>query len=436
LLKNKPQHITFNQPDSGGAPLSHGEGKGVRGVLLTHPGTQYAPRLAASLHKQGVLQCFATGIAFPDTPAAWWWKLARLLGKEKLLLKRVIPGLPEGKIFCQPVKEAIAIFRHQVLKQGNDAVFYPRNKAFQEQLPQRLINRADAVIGFDTSSWILARRCRAAGKPFYLDVSIAHPLAKEQVYARLREKYPLWAEELKPKMPRNITVELGEIELAHHLVVASTFTKNTYLQFGVPPEKISVNAYGTDLGYFKSKWDKPVQRASDIRKAVTFLFFGSLSARKGFPWLCEVWKKFHQRYPHCRLQAAGYNLIPPGFTVPEGVEVWGPIHPKDRAALFAGADVFVFPSFFEGFAQVLLEAMASGLPVITTNATAGPDLFTTGNEGRIINPGEDAELEDSLSFFADQPELIEFMGRAARLAAEGFSWDAYGERWKGIVVNG
>lgn len=402
-------------------------------VLLTHPGTQYAPRLAAALHKQGILQCFATGIALPDISDAWWWTPARLLGLEKLLRKRVVPGLPAGIIHSQPVKELVALFRHQLLGQDNDVVFFPRNKAFQQQLPQRLIDQADAVIGFDTSSWILARRCRKAAKPFFLDVSIAHPLAKEAVYAQLRERYPVWSEELKPKQTRNIEVELEEIEQAGYLVVASSFTKTTYLQAGVLPDKIYINSYGTDLQYFKSKWDTPLATEAALRKGITFLFFGALSARKGFPWLCDIWKKFHQRYPHCRLKAAGYNLIPSGYQVPAGIEVIGAVHPGDRAALFAGADVFVFPSFFEGFAQVLLEAMASGLPVLTTNATAAPDLLTTGQEGRIISPGDDDALLQALQFFSDQPGQIEPMGRAARLAAEGFGWERYGERWKEIL---
>jgi glycosyltransferase involved in cell wall biosynthesis len=401
--------------------------------LLTHPGTQYAPRLAAALHAQGILQCFATGIAFPDTPGAWWWRAASMLGGEKLLRKRVVPGLPAGLIHTQPVKELVALFRHQALGQDNDTVFFPRNKAFQQQLPQRLIDRAGAVIGFDTSSWILARRCCEAGKPFFLDVSIAHPVVKEQVYAQIRDRYPAWANELKPKLQRNIGVELEEIGLAHHLVVASSFTKKTYLSQGVPAEKISVNAYGTDLHYFQSKWDAPWATEAAMRKGITFLFFGSLSARKGFPWLCEVWKNFHQRYPHCRMKAAGYNLLPPGYAVPEGIEILGAIHPADRAALFTGCDVFVFPSFFEGFAQVILEAMASGLPVLTTTATAAPDLLITGNEGRIITPGDDAALLHALQFFADQPQNIEPMGRAARKSAEGFGWDRYGERWARII---
>lgn len=164
-----------------------------------------------------------------------------------------------------------------------------------------------------------------------------------------------------------------------------------------------------------------------------FLFFGSLTARKGFPWLCEVWKDFHQRYPGCRLLAAGYDNRPAGFKVPEGIEVLGAIHPNDRAALFASADVFLFPSYFEGFAQVILEAMICGLPVITTTATAGPDLLGHSNGGMVIEPGNDAALLQAMCRFAEHPETIPSMAEAAVNAAIPFTWEAYGKRWVEVL---
>ena len=404
-------------------------------LLLTHPGTQYAPRLAAALHRQGVLYRYATGLAFPDTPLAWWWKGARMLGGEKLLRKRVIPGLPPGRLHLQPVKELTALFRHQVLGQGNDEVFYPRNRAFQRQLPQRLIDQADAVIGFDTSSWILADRCKKAGKPFILDASIAHPLAKEAVFASLRQKYPAWAKELAPKSPRLIEAELQEIELATHIVAASGFTRKTYIDYGVPAEKITVNPYGTDLKPTHMSMSTPIPTPpSTSTLTSTFLFFGSLSARKGFPWLCEVWEAFHRKNPAAKLIAAGYDNRPPGFAVPPGMEVIGAVHPADRAALFASADVFVFPSYFEGFGQVILEAMACGLPVITTTATAGTDLLGQGGAGIILDAGNDAALLNALEFFAQNPQNIPAMSAAARTAAAPFTWDAYGKRWVETII--
>ena len=399
-------------------------------VLLTHPGTQYAPRLAAALHGQGVLYKFATGIAFADDKKSSWYRLARLLGKEGLWQKRVVPGLPGGYLHLQPGKELWALFRHQVLRQGNDAVFYPRNRAFQQQVPDKLLRQADAVIGFDTSSWILADRCRQLGKPFILDVSIAHPLAKEKAFATLRQQYPQWAAELSPKQPHLIEAELREIELATHLVVASSFTRQTYMDYGVSAHKISVNPYGTHL-----RRSSPAATGSRVDEPFTFLFFGALSARKGFPWLCALWPALRRQFPQARLLAAGYDFRPPGFTVPEGIEVVGAVHPGNREALFARADAFVFPSFFEGFGQVLLEAMVCGLPIITTTATAGADLLAAHPDaGMLIEPGNDTALLQAMAtLLQSPPEVLRQGALEAQQAATGFTWQAYGERWKEVV---
>ena len=132
--------------------------------------------------------------------------------------------------------------------------------------------------------------------------------------------------------------------------------------------------------------------------------------------------------------AAGYGNLPDGFVVPEGVVLLGSINPAERCSLFHGADVFLFPSFFEGFAQVIIEAMACGLPVVTTTHTAGPDIMPVAGEfGFIVEPGDDDALLMGLQFYATHPDQIEPMGKAARSAVESYSWEAYGHRWHQLL---
>jgi glycosyltransferase involved in cell wall biosynthesis len=330
-----------------------------------------------------------------------------------------------------------------------ETLMHSRDKWFQNKLPQYLIEEADVVISYDTFSWILAARCLKVGKPFILDASIAHPIAKEQVYDSIRRRFPAWAAQVAPKREKYIALEVREMKLATQIVVASQFTKSTYVQNGVDSNKIFLNAYGINQDFFKSKWQAEAslsngsQSGSPIVPAVrggksaalVFYFFGTVNARKGIPWLCEVWARFNSRYPNCRLILAGYGKVPKGFDFPEGVERIGFVHPQDRLQHFHKADVFVFPSYFEGFAQVIIEALACGLPVITTTHTAGPDFVTPGAEGFVVTPGEDDELMEAMSFFAENADCIEPMGRQARRVVEGYTWDAYGTRWKTILDN-
>jgi glycosyltransferase involved in cell wall biosynthesis len=86
--------------------------------------------------------------------------------------------------------------------------------------------------------------------------------------------------------------------------------------------------------------------------------------------------------------------------------------------------VFVFPSFFEGFGLVVLEAMACGLPVIASDASAGTDVLTASC-GQVVPRGDRDALVDSLRWFDAHREGIPAMSDSARKRAETFTWDAY-----------
>jgi glycosyltransferase involved in cell wall biosynthesis len=91
---------------------------------------------------------------------------------------------------------------------------------------------------------------------------------------------------------------------------------------------------------------------------------------------------------------------------------------------FQNADVFVFPSFFEGFGLVILEAMACGLPVISSDATAAVDVADDSN-GRIFPTGGLEPLIEHLRFFARDRGLLVAMGKSARAKAKTFTWEKY-----------
>lgn len=104
--------------------------------------------------------------------------------------------------------------------------------------------------------------------------------------------------------------------------------------------------------------------------------------------------------------------------------------PRDRIAeVFAAADAFVFPTRYEPFGMVIAEAMASGLPVVTSGAAGAADLITDGVSGRIIADAEDAAAFAAAldRLLADTPARLA-MGSAAREAVHGIGWDAVAEQ--------
>lgn len=396
-------------------------------VFLAHPGTQHSYHLASQLEKLGMLYKYSTGFTIPQK--GFLHKIYELIppGIKQKISGRVLYGVPANKVNQHRVIDLIS-FQGTKVSKAHEQILYRRNKLFQLAISSRTIKNADVVIGFDTSSWILAERCKKLGTKFILDVSIAHPYSKEKIYRELEILYPQWAEHLNPKNKFFIDLEQQEMELADKIVVPSKFVRTTYIEYGVEEYKMSINPFGTNVSFFKST-SKNV-KGQDVR----YLFFGGLNARKGLPFLLETWEEFNKTFPNSFLTIAGIGSLPDNYRLPPKVRMIGKVAPGERQDLYNQADIFVFPSFFEGLALVQIEAGACGLPIIGTTNSGAEELVTNGEEGFIISPGDKKELFSAMEFFILNKDAIDVMGKKASVRVNThFTWEAYGERWKSIL---
>ncbi len=94
-------------------------------------------------------------------------------------------------------------------------------------------------------------------------------------------------------------------------------------------------------------------------------------------------------------------------------------------AAYQAADLFIFPSVAEGFGQVLLESLASGLPILSTTHTAAPDLIQDGQEGFIVQPRHPEVLAEKVEWALTHRSELLAMRTAARSAALRFSWERF-----------
>jgi glycosyltransferase involved in cell wall biosynthesis len=191
---------------------------------------------------------------------------------------------------------------------------------------------------------------------------------------------------------------------------------------GIP--RLSVWSRGVDAELFR-----PSRRDIGWRHRLTdgqvdrplLLYVGRLSPEKRVDWLADVLDLM----PFARLAVVGDGPARPSLEMRlagRGAVFTGYLSGYALAAAYASADVFVFPGAHETFGNVVLEAMASGLPVVAPAAGAVTELLRHEQNGLLFDPGSRAAMAEAVLRLAQQPLLARRLGRQARLDAEERGW--------------
>jgi glycosyltransferase involved in cell wall biosynthesis len=215
----------------------------------------------------------------------------------------------------------------------------------------------------------------------------------------------------------------NESRWANGWTVASNYTASTLVAQGIPRKKIHVVPYGIDHARFPARESSP-----DFKAPFTVIFIGTLGQRKGLADLLQAIRLLQTRQIRVLLCGRGFvdkDLLGAYRDVPYKV-LYNLSHPELIHKL-CDSDVFAFPTLLEGFAQVILESMASGVPVISTNHSAAPDLYRDGNEGFIIPIRSPERLAERIAWGMDHREELAEMGRRAAGRAQVFTWARFRE---------
>lgn len=224
--------------------------------------------------------------------------------------------------------------------------------------------------------------------------------------------------------PRLIAREEEEYAEADAIAVPTSFAADTFLAHGIKREKLLINPYGVDLDRFRKL------SARSQKKTPRILCVGRVGVRKGAPDLLAAFAQIKEDW---ELRLVGpfdpeaKNILAKASLT--RVSVTGPLAGSDLADEYANADIFCLPSLEEGMALVLLQAMASGLPIVATPESGAIDLIRDGEEGLLTPSNQPAFLADALSRLTEDADLRRKMGSAARARVEsGFSWNDYTDR--------
>ena len=319
-------------------------------------------------------------------------------------------AIPAGLIrqwgwFGRAVKYAEAKIPHEAASRAGD-------RAFDAWAAARL-PLANAFHGWNGACLRSLGAAKRQGMTTVVERASSHPASQ---VALLEEEHRRWGIAWRPSR-RNVTALLQELDAADYITIPSPYARQTMIAAGVPEGKLIEIPFGADLERFQPA-NEPAPRPFRA------LFAGQVSLRKGLPYLLEAWHQLRWRDAELWIVGAETPETRPilaRWSDLAGVRLIA--HTPGMAELMRQCDLFVFPSLEEGSALVTYEALACGLPVVTT-PNAG-SVVRHEREGFIVPIRDAPALAEALRRLRDDTELRAEMSRAARVRAGEYPWSRY-----------
>ncbi len=236
---------------------------------------------------------------------------------------------------------------------------------------------------------------------------------------------PGYSERFK-KLYKVITPTILKVWKDAEYVVTNSKGLTELAQKSLPEQKFLQIYNGVDTNFYKPG----TRNVNDRQKEFKILLASRISKRKGFNYAIDAFVELFDMYPHIRMQIAGgegnameglmeqvkkYNLD-------EYIAFTGQYFKEESSKIYNNADVFVMPSLNEGMSNNLLEALASGLPVLMTPTGGAEELVRNGENGYLIKMRDVDSIVENLKILIENPEVCDGFGHASRMIAESMNW--------------
>ena len=396
-----------------------------RKAVLVHAGARDSYQVALALSEAGLLQHLVTDLFWP-ADRGWAHRLDRHVpaALSSLLRRRSERALPSNQ-----VKMCVA--------EGLRDLLLDRWPGTSSELRRRSHRASDAKLGREAGR--LARRSDAGllsysyygydaiteyGRAAMLFQVHPHPSTVRSLLRQELHDHPDCAASLEQEwelaLPEDDYLHLvEETRLASSFLAASNFTRRSLIENGATAP-IAVVPYGVDLERFH-----PGLEAKPETGPLQLLFVGRINQRKGIKYLLEALQAFTPEEVQLVVCGRVVDALELFRDLSSKVEVRPNVGAEDLVAAYQSAHLFCFPSIAEGFGQVLLEALACGLPILSTTHTAAPDLIDDGVEGFVVEPRRPDLLVEKIRWAIDHRSDLNRMGVAARKRAEHFTWTRF-----------
>jgi glycosyltransferase involved in cell wall biosynthesis len=203
------------------------------------------------------------------------------------------------------------------------------------------------------------------------------------------------------------------------------------LKYNLDSDRVAYIPNGVEARFF-------IPREYRETDSLRLLYAGTWLDQRGIFYIREALRKIAPKFPGLTMTFAGCGAAAEaiqqffGEELKERVVVRPVVAAERMQELYAEHDVLLFPSLMEGLPAVLLEAMATGMPVITTETCGMPDVVENDFNGLLIPPGNVAAIEGAIERFASSAELRRELGKTARETMKRYTWERAGTQLEAL----
>ena len=338
--------------------------------------------------------------------------------------------LPDSIVRSYPVFGLLYYLRNRWARDSEtaSATFLWAGHAFGMRVVRAGFGKATAVYTFNTAAREVLSAAREQGLFTVLEQTIAPRAIEEALMRSEHERHPDWEPPLTRSAAAEATVarEAEEWELADLIVCGSEFVRDGIRQCGGPVDRCAVVPYGVDASF------QPKPPARLPGRALRVLTVGHVGLRKGAPYALAVARALQGV---AEFRWVGPIMIGDAAVaqVSRQIELRGAVPRSDVRAHYEWADVFFLPSVCEGSATVTYEALASGLPVVTTRSAGSP--VRDGLDGFVLDDRDTQGMTARLRQLHEDHALFARLAQGAAAGAGALTLAAYRQRLVPLLLN-
>jgi len=357
--------------------------------------------VANSLHQSGFLGGFVTTLATKQFGKGFG--LAPIL--EKIFRGRQVPDWLWSQTHLHSLREIVRLISGKVLRSeiSKDRVWEWAETGFDQSVANLWAGKFPVIYGCEhASTQTFAKQKKLGGKNILWQVIAHHqtsyPLNQKamQECPEAQTPYALHAFKTAQRVNSRKDQQYADADL---IVANSPFVRDSFLAAGIPQNKVISIPTGCPGVAQNVSPQRPSGR-------LVFLCAGVQSIRKGVHHLIQAWKLLNPSPNVAQLKLVGKMELPNRLleNLPESITIQPSVSKVELQSIFKQVHALVLPTLCEGRAHIILEALASGLPVITTPNSGCSDVVIDGVNGYIVPPFSPEKLANALDALISLPE--------------------------------